>query len=824
MKGLYIPKGIWILAALLLGLGVASPLQAAPCDDGEPCECGAKVRGTVKLDRDLVDCGRVGLRLAEGATLDCDGHSIQGQGKETSKYGIWLNRINDAEVRNCTVSGFQRGIRIRGGKNATIANNTVRDNETGIETAGATKHGQVIDALIAENLLERNELDGVHLGVGTVRPKVTKNRFVRNGQESLNLCECVQCEITKNVIEDSGTAGIYARNVSGAYFADNILRRSFFYVRGDSAHNVFARNVLESGFFLFGGYTGRGFTNDPGWVKVPHDNEIIGGAVTNRKYCFRFQGASNNRVRGTVTDGCETVNSTAYGAFEPSDNVLEVREAGADFDEDGIANVVDTCTDFDGDGFGDVGFVANECAADNCPQTKNPDQSDRDADGFGDACDVCPTTFDPSQIDDDRDGVGDSCDACVDIDRDGRGTGGGGCPGDNCPQRNNPDQSDFDNDGIGDACDPCPYFAAPTDTPRGGGAAEGPENSVCGVIMPASLGVEQAQSFRRGARAFTRIESPESGLGPGFNARGCAECHSHPTVGGSSGRLVTLYGKISAQGFDPLHEKGGPQLQAEGIRTPDCSAPTEGVPLGAIPRHRQTTALFGIGHIEAIDESAILARADPNDADNDGISGRVNRIDGQVGRFGWKADEATLDAIVAKALQQEIGITTPLRPEEEKRVKELGCDPVADPEDDGTHLRALVEFLRELPPLSPTANGSGATQGRAVFRDAGCPGCHVPAMPSEKNGPVPLFSDLLLHDMGDSLGDGMTAGEASGNEFRTAPLWGVRASKPYLHDGRAETLEAAIALHGGEASGARDRFLALPKEDRHGLVAFLESL
>jgi parallel beta-helix repeat protein len=812
-------RGVISAALVLSLLSLATLVWAGPCGGDQPCKCAATVHGSVTLDRDLIGCGRVGLHLTSGAKLDCAGHTIAGSGTKKSKYGISLDGVNDAEVRNCVVSGFNRGIRVRGGKGVRVEKNTLRENRTGIETAGATARGQVLDALIADNLLEKNELDGVHVGVGTVRPRVTRNRFVENGQESLNLCGCVQCEVTENVVEDSVGAGIYARNVSGAYFADNVLKRSFFYVRGDSANNVFARNELDSGFFVFGGYTGRG-THDPGWVKVPRDSRIIGGAVTGKKYCFRFHGASNIEVRGTVTNGCELASSKPYGELQPTNNVLDVREAGADFDADGIANVDDTCTDSDGDGFGDPGFSASTCGRDNCPEKANSDQADRDGDGFGDGCDVCPAAFDPPQIDRDRDGVGDSCQACVDEDGDGRATGGGGCPGDNCPRIANVDQLDFDRDGIGDACDECPYFA---DASGETGAVAG--EGLCGAIVPANLDAARAGRFRSGALAFTRIESFASGLGPYFNGRGCVECHSHPTVGGSSERLVTMFGRMGPHGFDPLVEKGGPALQTEGIRTPVCSAPSEAVPRGGIPRHRQSIALYGMGRIEAIAESAIVGRADPDDADGDGISGRVNRIDGRVGRFGWKADEATLEGIVAKAMQQEIGITTPLRPEEEKGEHPIECDPVADPEDDGTHLRALVEFLRALPPLPESERAAHEVRGGALFREAGCATCHVPELPASAGAAtVGLFSDLLLHDMGDALGDDITAAEAAGNEFRTAPLWGVRESKPYLHDGRAESLEAAIALHGGEAGRSRDRFLGLSKENRQSLVAYLESL
>lgn len=817
-----------LLCAPLLFMG---PARAAPqggesgkakvCGNGVACRCNATVRGTATLERDLDGCGRVGLRMGPGAVLDCNGHAIRGSGPKTSDYGIRIDRVSDATVRNCKVSGFKRGIRIRGGERARLEGNTVEGNTIGIEVAGNTDSGEAIDHHLERNVVTRNEQDGIHVGSGSVRTQVLENQIVRNGQEGLYVLWCTDCVVARNTIESAGTSAIYHKHTSRAQYLDNTIRGSIVHVRGESAENLFARNVLEGSAYTFEGYTNEGYAHDPGWVRVPHDNEIVGGSISGSKFCFRFHGAHDNRARGVLAIGCKPFSAKAYAGREPTGNVLELTEVNEDFDADQVANVSDPCTDADGDGFGDPGFPANSCTRDSCPSEWNPDQADADGDGFGDACDACPLTSDPAQRDADADGVGDACDPCLDADRDGFGVAGGSCGVDNCPRVANTDQADADLDGVGDACDRCPSFPDPDQD----GVA------TCGIVVPAGLTEEQEQRFRDATVAFTRIETPASGLGPVFNGESCAECHSHPTAGGSSARVVTLIARSGEGRYDPLEERGGPLIQARGIRLPGCSVPNEPVPVDSVQSRRETPPLYGLGLIAAVPDEAILAHADPGDADGDGISGRPNRIGDRLGRFGWKAEQPAIEDFVAKSLLEEIGITSPVRPAEVRREgKETPCDRVADPEDDGRHLDALAHFVRLLP-LPAAERGALEAHGETLFREVGCASCHVERLETGPSDLAPLdrqtvraYSDFLLHDLGPNLADGVVAGEADGSEFRTAPLWGARDSAPYLHDGRAPTLEEAIALHEGEAARARERFRALEAQDREALVAFVESL
>lgn len=340
-----------------------------------------------------------------------------------------------------------------------------------------------------------------------------------------------------------------------------------------------------------------------------------------------------------------------------------------------------------------------------------------------------------------------------------------------------------------------------------------------------------AARFAAGLRQFETRETPATGLGPVFNAASCAVCHAEPTTGGSSATFVTRFGRVGRQGFDPLTNEGGPVIQTEGIVTDSCAVAGETVPPDAtIVARRETPPLFGLGLVDAIPDAAILRLAAANARRHDGISGRPNLVRGRVGRFGWKAQVATLLEFTAVAYQNEIGITSPTFPDE---VAPQGgppvCDLVPDPEDDGTRIDSVTAFLLLLAPPARGARTKGLRAGRIAFHRALCARCHVASLRTGQGHPiralrgirVPVFSDLLLHDMGPLLADGLSQGDATGTEFRTAPLWGVGGSAPYLHDGRAATLEDAIAAHGGEAAGSRDRFFALPDEARRALITFL---
>jgi CxxC motif-containing protein (DUF1111 family) len=359
------------------------------------------------------------------------------------------------------------------------------------------------------------------------------------------------------------------------------------------------------------------------------------------------------------------------------------------------------------------------------------------------------------------------------------------------------------------------------------------------------LTTEQLALFREGKTVFEKEFKADEGLGPTFNGISCAACHftsiRTPVSGGPSSASVTRFARIKDDGsFDPL--PGGSLLQLMAIE-PECR---EVVPSDAnVMIKRTTTSAFGAGLMEAIPDETILASADPDEADRDGVSGRaqivVDPATGRerVGRFGWKAQQATLLGFSADAFQGEMGITNDLFPAEQlpngDATRLARCDRVPDVEDKvdpATGRRGidkLANFQRLLGAPPRGVITAEVMQGEDVFKAIGCAACHVPQLMTGASDvaalnlkSVPLYSDLLLHDIG--TGDGIVQGRASGREFRTPPLWGLRSRQLFHHDGRGITIEQAISQHAGEAAQSKTKFDQLSAAERLKLLAFLSSL
>ena len=331
----------------------------------------------------------------------------------------------------------------------------------------------------------------------------------------------------------------------------------------------------------------------------------------------------------------------------------------------------------------------------------------------------------------------------------------------------------------------------------------------------------------RGADLFETEFTPEQGLGPLFNAEACSSCHREPAIGGvgpSGLETVTRIGRLTDDGFDPMIGRGGPFAHARAISElgEDCDR-AAGIPAGAnVTSIRNTPQLFGSGLIDAIPGREIRARARAERGS--GVSGRPNLVElpggrESVGRFGWKADVATLEQFVAEALRNEIGVTSSLAPGSPPPAGSQPCAGESPAEVDDDVIAAMTEFVAALPAPEPV---SAEPAGAAVFEDSGCAACHTPTFEVGAEE-ARLYSDLLLHDMGPALDDAVVQGIAQGREWRTAPLWGLADRRRLLHDGRAESLVAAILAHGGEAERARKRFRALSTNDRRRLLSFLRS-
>jgi len=389
----------------------------------------------------------------------------------------------------------------------------------------------------------------------------------------------------------------------------------------------------------------------------------------------------------------------------------------------------------------------------------------------------------------------------------------------------------------------------PESVDRIGSAELGVAGTAFGDPLP-RLGAEELARFEIGKTEFATAEEPDEGLGPVFNEASCVACHLGPgdAVGGTTGRLETRFGRTRADGtFDPMAEFGGSLIQDHAIGFVSVPAGTftfvaETVPPEAtVTASRRTQPLFGLGLVDATPESTFRTIALLQAIFHPSIAGKPSVVTDPsigntkaLGKFGWKAQVPSLFVFSGDAYLNEMGITSPLFPNE--NCPQGNCDvlqfnPAAEtPNDDGAALVKFNDFMTFLGPPPRGPRNLKTEIGNAVAAVIGCLDCHVQTLRTGPNAVAALdevyyhpFSDFLLHDMG-SLGDGITQNQATGTLMRTQPLWGLRTQTTLLHDGRATTIEEAIQAHDGQAARARDRFGRLDRFSRAALLAFLESL
>lgn len=426
----------------------------------------------------------------------------------------------------------------------------------------------------------------------------------------------------------------------------------------------------------------------------------------------------------------------------------------------------------------------------------------------------------------------------------------------------------------------------------------------------ANITFAEEQDFKLGNALFRKlwVSSPSStqasdGLGPLFNARACQSCHlkdgrGHPPEGDRD--HTSMFFRLARPAVtaeeqakldrleiaslpDPvyggqLQDQAVPGISAEGrmvvtyteqpvtlaggetvmLRRPSYSVSDLNYgPLDptTVLSPRIANPMIGLGLIEAIPEEDIRALADPDDLDGDGISGRAARArdhrtgEIKLGRFGWKAQNASVRDQSSSAFAGDIGISTPDDPRHfgDCTLKQTACLAAAtgvqprlgDTEGPDPVLELVTFYAKNLAvPKRRNVDGAEVLRGKEIFYQSGCTACHRPKFVTSRKAEnkaqafqlIWPYSDFLLHDMGDGLADGQPVGDATGREWRTPPLWGIGLTQVvsghsfFLHDGRARNLTEAILWHGGEAEAARNAFAAATLEDRKALITFLESL
>jgi len=362
------------------------------------------------------------------------------------------------------------------------------------------------------------------------------------------------------------------------------------------------------------------------------------------------------------------------------------------------------------------------------------------------------------------------------------------------------------------------------------------------------LSEDEVLLFHKGDGVFDLVFREPDGLGPLFIRTACSACHDGAARGPGLVQKMTV---VEQDGITPAADQSllpfGHTLRqglAAGAKTA-IVAPSD-------PRVKVTTRvgppILGRGYMEAIADAEIERMEREQAGRTDGIHGKVPRVTftsvpnpdatfgvyttGQtnlIGRFGLKARIVSLDEFTADAFQGDMGITTPMRPTELANPDGLTDDARAGVDVGMEEVNLVAAYMRRI--AIPVREGL-TDEGRALFERASCAVCHAPSLRTRADYPIralagidaPVYTDMLLHDMGDGLADGMTDGSATSRQWRTAPLIGLRFSKTFLHDGRVTSVEAAVRAHDGEAKASADAFDALSPSDREALLRFVEAL
>lgn len=363
-------------------------------------------------------------------------------------------------------------------------------------------------------------------------------------------------------------------------------------------------------------------------------------------------------------------------------------------------------------------------------------------------------------------------------------------------------------------------------------------------------GFTDQATFDADLDTFAERESIEDGLGPVYNAESCVECHQSPAPGATSQIMELRAGYRTGRG-DFTDPRGGSLINDRAID----SGIMEGVPEDAtVQTFRASLSLLGDGFVEAIADETLIAIADRQARRTRGnIAGEVVRVPvleapgtRRVGRFGWKNQHGSLVSFSADAYLNEMGITSPLQPEENTSmgVPLTAFDHVADPEDDGDDIEIFARFIRATKAPSrdeQLAATSNARRGAQLFESVGCVHCHVSEITTAPAGTVinggafivpdalgdkiiHPFGDFLLHDVGTGDGIRQNGARSTTSKVRTAALWGLRTRTRFMHDGASVTLNDAILRHRGEAYFVIRSYQSLSGADRRSILAFLDSL